>query len=156
LGLELILTLTLTLTPTLTLILDYGIKATKENSENIENLVQALLLSSGKKSIKFPADAFSDENGARNKNQRSILSGKWELQYTNGPDIISLSKIPGVKLDYVGQIVDTELNTITNLANASGLLADTAQEVSVTVRQISPTKVELDFTGEFEFSSLIL
>ena len=127
--------------------LNYGVKATKADNENIESLVQALILSSGKKSIKFPADAFSGETGGKNKYQRSILGGKWELQYTNGPDVISIAKIPGVNLDYVGQVVDTESNTIINLVNASGFLADTAQQVTVNVKQVSPDKVELDFVG---------
>lgn len=134
--------------------LNYGVKATKADNEKIESLVQALILSSGKKSIKFPADAFSLENGGKNKYQRSILSGNWELQYTNGPDVISIAKIPGVNLDYVGQRVDTESNTITNLVNASGFLADTAQEVIVEVRQVSPDKVELDFVGTFSAARL--
>ena len=129
--------------------LNYGVKATRADNEKIESLVQALVLSSGKKSIKFPADAFSLDNGGKNKYQRSILEGNWELQYTNGPDVLSIAKIPGVNLDYVGQRVDTESNTITNLVNASGFLADTAQEVIVEVRQVSPDKVELDFVGMF-------
>ena len=129
--------------------LNYGVKATRADNEKIESLVQALVLSSGKKSIKFPADAFSSDNGGKNKYQRSILEGNWELQYTNGPDVLSIAKIPGVNLDYVGQRVDTESNTITNLVNASGFLADTAQEVIVEVRQVSPDKVELDFVGMF-------
>ena len=128
--------------------LNYGIKATKADDENIQALVAALQLSSSKKSIKNPADAFSGEQGGKNKFQRLIFGGNWELQYTNGPDVLSIGKIPGVKLDYVGQIVDTNSNVITNLVNASGFLADTAQEVSVEVRQISPNKVELDFVGK--------
>lgn len=135
--------------------LNYGSKATKKDSENIESYVQALILSSSKKSVKFPADAFALDNGGRNKYQRSLLSGDWELQYTNGPDVISLSKIPSVNLDYVGQIVDTELNTITNLVKASGFLADTEQEVLVNVRQVSPSKVELDFIGTFLTSNVL-
>jgi hypothetical protein len=129
--------------------LNYGIKASKTDSENIESYVQALILSSNKQSVKFPADAFASINGGRNKYQRTVLSGDWELQYTDAPDIINLSKIPGVKLDYVGQFVDTEENTILNLVKSSGFLADTEQEISVNIRQVSPTKVELDFTGKF-------
>ena len=129
--------------------LNYGVKATKADDENIESLVKKLVLSSGKKSIKSPADAFSVENGGKNKYQRGILSGDWELQYTNGPDVLSIAKIPGVKLDYVGQIVDTDTNIITNMVNASGFLADTAQQVAVQVRQVSPDKVELDFLGMY-------
>lgn len=132
--------------------LNYGVKATKADDEKIQSLVTALQLSSSKKSIKNPADAFSGEQGGKNKYQRLIFGGNWELQYTNGPDVLSISKIPGVKLDYVGQIVDTNSNVITNLVNASGFLADTAQEVSVGVRQISPDKVELDFVGKFAYA----
>ena len=134
--------------------LNYGVKATRADNEKIESLVQALVLSSGKNSIKFPADAFSLDNGGKNKYQRSILGGDWELQYTNGPDVLSIAKIPGVNLDYVGQRVDTDSNTITNLVNASGFLADTAQEVIVEVRQVSPEKVELDFVGMFSCGHL--
>ena len=134
--------------------LNYGVKATRADNEKIESLVQALVLSSGKNSIKFPADAFSLDNGGKNKYQRSILGGNWELQYTNGPDVLSIAKIPGVNLDYVGQRVDTDSNTITNLVNASGFLADTAQEVIVEVRQVSPEKVELDFVGMFSCGHL--
>jgi hypothetical protein len=128
--------------------LNYGVKATKSDNAKIEQLVAALTLSAAKKSVKFPADAFSADSGGRNQYQRSIFGGKWELQYTNGPDVLSIAKIPGVTLDYVGQVVDTESNVITNLVNASGFLADTAQEVSVGVRQVSPNKVELDFVGK--------
>jgi hypothetical protein len=51
-------------------------------------------------------------------------------------------------LDYVGQIVDRDESVIINHANqvsASGFLADTNQLMFVNVKQISPTKVELDF-----------
>ena len=129
--------------------LNYGVKATKADNQRIESLVEALVQSSGKKTIKFPADAFAQDKGGRNKYQRSIFEGNWELQYTNGPDVLSIAKIPGVKLDYVGQTVDSETNVITNQVNASGFLADTAQEVIVGVRQVSPTKVELDFIGQY-------
>mmetsp|Transcript_35483 Transcript_35483/g.33660 ORF Transcript_35483/g.33660 Transcript_35483/m.33660 type:complete len:304 (+) Transcript_35483:84-995(+) len=126
--------------------LNYGIKASKSDSENIESYVQALILSS-KQTVKLPADAFALTNGGNNKYQRSVLSGDWELLYTQAPDIINISKIPGVRLDYVGQVVDTEENSILNLVKSSGFLADTEQEISVDIRQVSPTRVELDFTG---------
>jgi PAP_fibrillin len=134
--------------------LNYGIKATKADNQRIESLVEALVQSSGKKTIKFPADAFALDKGGRNKYQRSVFEGNWELQYTNGPDVLSIGKIPGVKLDYVGQTVDSVTNIITNQVKASGFLADTAQEVIVGVRQVTPTKVELDFIGQYLTISL--
>jgi hypothetical protein len=76
-----------------------------------------------------------------------LLSGRWELLYTSGPDVTNIGKIPGVYLDYVGQTVDVDNGLITNLVNIKGLLADVDQEVYVKARPVSSTKVELDFVG---------
>lgn len=128
--------------------LNYGVKATKANVLQIEELVADLVPSRenlvGKLS---PADAFAELNSGSNSRARQLLSGDWQLLYTSGPDVTSIGKLPGVSLDYVGQTVDTKTNVITNLVRASGWLADTDQEVYVGARRSGPARVELDFSG---------
>ena len=128
--------------------LSYGVKASKEDALRIESLVSDLVFSrKNKVSTISPGDAFEEINSASNSRSRQYLSGTWQLLYTNGPDVTSIGKLPGVSLDYVGQTVDTERNVITNIVRASGFLADTDQEVYVGARRSSKTRVELDFSG---------
>ena len=126
--------------------LNYGVKATKEDQANIEKLVQLLKPSRENLAPTIqPASAFAPSNSFNNRRQRALLGGNWQLQYTSGPDVTSIGKIPGVSLDYVGQIVDIDRNVITNLVSASGFLADTNQEVYVNAKQSGSSRVELDF-----------
>lgn len=118
----------------------YGLKSDKVNDMNIQRLIESLKTSPDK--FKSPASSFSDS-----KRKSSLLGGKWNLLYTNGPDVLSIGKIPGVTLEYVGQTVDTAENIITNIVYTKGLIADTFQEVYVGCKQVSPTRVELDFKG---------
>lgn len=128
--------------------LNYGVKASKIDQAKIENLVQMLLPSRDNLARTIqPASAFSPQNSFNNRRQRSLLGGTWQLEYTSGPDVTSIGKIPGVSLDYVGQIVDTDRNVITNLVSASGFLADTNQEVYVNAKQAGSNRVDLDFAA---------
>lgn len=118
----------------------YGLKSDKINDERIQSLIETLKLSPYK--FKTPASSFSDS-----KYKPNSLNGKWNLLYTNGPDVLSIGKIPGVELEYVGQTVNTADNIITNLVCTRGWIADSFQEVFVGCKQVSPTRVELNFMG---------
>lgn len=136
--------------------LNYGAKASKEDQNKIESLVQALLNSKISNSAKTArvAEAFSANN--KPSAARKFFNGEWQLAFTTGPDVTSIGKIPGVCLEYVGQVVDTEKNLITNKVNTSGFLADTAQEVYVKANSLSPTRVGLEFVGtKIAFSRIL-
>ena len=120
--------------------LNYGVTATAADNQRIEELVQSLIDSDAPRTT-APAEAFFRSSAGG----RSIAEGNWTLLYTNGPDVTGIGKIPGVKLTYVGQKVDTKARLITNYVNASGVLADTAQEVYVGIRQRNASAVDLDF-----------
>jgi hypothetical protein len=135
--------------------LDFGLKETERDSVQIQSLIS--VLKDSKKKISNPALAFApttntntgrriDLGAPKKSSQKKILEGKWNLLYTNAPDVLQIEKIPGVKLTYVGQEVDTDANTITNIIYADGPLSS-KQEVYVGIRQVSPTRVELDFLG---------
>jgi len=112
---------------------------------NIQEIISRLKTSNNK--LVSPAIGFSSDSRSNNEKQRSALSGNWTLLYTNAPDVLSISKIPGVTLEYVGQSLDCEQSVITNIVRASGWLADSIQEVYVRARPVSPNRVELDFLG---------
>jgi hypothetical protein len=123
--------------------LKYGVRATPADMLTIESLVKSVVDDvSLTRRVSSPADAFTSRTSSSLK---SILTGNWTLLYTNGPDVLSIGKIPGVNLDYVGQKVEVDKCLITNYVRASGFLADTSQEVYVNVNRVSSTKVELDF-----------
>jgi len=139
--------------------LNYGLKSTSQQDLEIQRLIEVLKKSKGK--ISEPAFAFNTApkmgryrnpklapiaNGKGGYFSRnSILDGKWDLLYTNAPDVLSIGKIPGVSLKYVGQNVNILDNKITNIVIAEGWLADTVQEVLVQIKPVSPTRVELEF-----------
>jgi hypothetical protein len=124
--------------------LGYGLKETGEQAKRIQEIIASLRESKTK--ISSPALAFAPPGTPSSSYQKSILTGKWDLKYTNAPDVLNIGKIPGVKLKYVGQKVDTVANTITNVIYCDGPLAS-EQEVYVGIRPVSPTRVELDFLG---------
>lgn len=126
--------------------LNFGVRATKEDSERIESLVATLKNSKSNlvRNLR-PAAAFAAKNSWGNYRQRDLMGGDWRLKYTSGPDVLNIGKIPGVNLDHVGQIVDTERNIITNVVRASGFLADTSQEITVGASELGPAKVGLEF-----------
>jgi len=105
--------------------LQYGAKASKQEEAAVLAIVNSLsLLRAPKKA----ADTFADKGSSKR------LLGRWNLQYTNAPDVVNIGKIPGVNLDFVGQEVSLD-QTITNIVKASGFLADTTQYVTVNAVQ---------------------
>jgi len=127
--------------------LNYGVKASAEDQLRIESLVKELVLQRGNQNQRSNIAQAFRKGSKGNAKARELLSGRWELLYTSGPDVTNIGKIPGVYLDYVGQTVDVDNGLITNLVNIKGLLADVDQEVYVKARPVSSTKVELDFVG---------
>ena len=123
--------------------LNYGVKATPADHQRIEELVQSLI-SSRTPRVLAPVDAFFRSSFGYGR-ESPAAEGNWTLLYTNGPDVTGIGKIPGVKLTYVGQKVDSGARLITNYVNVSGVLADTSQEVYVNINKRNSTALDLDF-----------
>lgn len=104
----------------------FGLKSSAKSKEDIAKLVDDLAQANNARN---PANAFSSS-----KKPPSPLYGTWDLQYTDAPDVLSIGKIPGVQLLYVGQDI-SKANTITNVIEAKGFLADSRQEVVVGATQ---------------------
>lgn len=88
----------------------------------------------------------------------SQLGGSWTLLYTDAPDILFLPTTPFSSLGYIGQEIDDNAGTITNVIQwqpssmvaglASFVSQDTfTQRVITEYRAKSPTEVELTVRG---------
>lgn len=99
--------------------LKYGTLAKQKDVDKIKQVVQSL--QNYPRNSKYNAESlFSGK----------ILNGRWNLLYTDAPDVLGITKIPGVTLTYVGQDVMSN-KVITNIVETEGFLADTTQYVEV-------------------------